>query len=219
MFRKCFLRSDDEAVQPGYGTGLALAAGAAVAAALALTATSPTAKADTIELPDFPIATGASTGQESFGLAPLYDATSYEQPGSYTDLLGDTVNVPSEPLSWDHINLPSGLNSTVNYNGVSDPYPVADGPNGTVLDTTFGEFTTSSGLANIFEDNPYYNPSIDAESDNINDVLAQVGSSNTIEYGVQYLDLPDAATPVDELNFFGAGGDILFSIPVTGDLF
>jgi hypothetical protein len=42
--------------------------------------------------------------------------------------------------------------------------------------------------------------------------------AGTPEFGYQYLDLPDATTPVDEINVFGSGGDILFSIPVTGDL-
>jgi hypothetical protein len=39
-----------------------------------------------------------------------------------------------------------------------------------------------------------------------------------VEFGIQYLDLPDAATPIDAINFLGSGGEILFSIPVTGDL-
>ena len=206
------------AVQRRIGVGVALVGGAGVAAALALTTTSPAASADTIEIPDFPVGTGAATDQAYFGLAPFYDATSFEQSGSYTDLLGDTVNVPTDPLSWDHINSPSGIDYTFNYNGVTNPYPVAISPDATVDGTTFGQITLSSGLINAYEDDPYYNPSIGAESNNINDILAQVSSSNSIEYGVQYLDLPDAATPVDELNVFGAGGEILFSIPVTGDL-
>lgn len=39
-----------------------------------------------------------------------------------------------------------------------------------------------------------------------------------IEFGIQYLDLPDAATPVDAVNFLGSGGEILFYLPVIGDL-
>lgn len=45
-----------------------------------------------------------------------------------------------------------------------------------------------------------------------------LGSLSGIEFGIQYLDLPFAATPVDEVNLLGAGGEILMSIPVTGDL-
>jgi hypothetical protein len=39
-----------------------------------------------------------------------------------------------------------------------------------------------------------------------------------MEFGMQYIDLPDAATPVDEINILGENADILLSIPVTGDL-
>jgi hypothetical protein len=39
------------------------------------------------------------------------------------------------------------------------------------------------------------------------------------EFGIQYLDLPFAATPVDEINLLGPGGEILFALPVTGDVF
>jgi hypothetical protein len=40
-----------------------------------------------------------------------------------------------------------------------------------------------------------------------------------IEFGVQNLDLPGVFSgPIDELNFLGSGGEILFSLPVTGDL-
>jgi hypothetical protein len=49
--------------------------------------------------------------------------------------------------------------------------------------------------------------------------LPLFGDTSGIEFGIQYLDLPSAWTPVDEINFLGQAGEILFSLPVTGDLF
>jgi hypothetical protein len=52
---------------------------------------------------------------------------------------------------------------------------------------------------------------------------ATLVSLSGVEFGIQYIDMPDAfangaLTPIDEINVLGAGGEILFSIPVTGDL-
>jgi hypothetical protein len=75
----------------------------------------------------------------------------------------------------------------------------------------------STGFANIYENTPFYPSSATGATDNVSDTFGYF-SGATPEFGVQYVDLPDAATPVDELNFFGSGGDILFFIPVIGDL-
>lgn len=66
--------------------------------------------------------------------------------------------------------------------------------------------------------------STNSETENISATLLfdptgnPVADLSSIEFGIQYLDMPDAATPVDAINVFGSGGEILFSIPVTGDL-
>jgi hypothetical protein len=207
------------------GVGLALVAGAAVAAALALTATSPAANADTIDLPVLPSATGSETGQENLGIAPLFTGSAYEQNGTYTDLLGYQVDTTAPgylPLDWDRYDAPNSSSPSIEALGVTSPSNDAVVTDGTVGGSTYSEFaipigSLSTGFANIYEDTPFY-PSLGVgATDNVSDTVGYFDGA-TPEFGVQYLDLPDAATPVDELNFFGSGGDILFSIPVTGDL-
>jgi hypothetical protein len=96
---------------------------------------------------------------------------------------------------------------------------------GTVGGSTFSGLITTAGFYNFYEDTPFIATGASSEVDNINDVWAfdptgvPLGGLSGIEFGIQYLDLPDAASgPVDELNFLGSGGEILFSLPVTGDL-
>lgn len=107
-----------------------------------------------------------------------------------------------------------------------DNNDVATLSNGYVDGSTFGFADTSSGLYNLYEDTPFYNTTVPpaVESNNVSDTFLYdptgnpLGSLSGIDFGVQYLDLPDATAPVDEVNILGSGGDILLSIPVTGDL-
>jgi hypothetical protein len=207
------------------GVGLALA-GAAAAAALALTATSPAAKADTVDVPDVPDETGIETGQEYFGLTPLFQGDSFEGNGNFTDLLGynvDTTSPGDLPLDWDSYAVPDDVNPSFQTIGVTNPNVDAVTTDGTVGGSTFGEFalpigSATSGLVDIYEETPFYANLGTGATDNVSETWEFVTQSTTVDFGVQYLDLPDAATPVDEINVFGSGGDILFSIPVTGDL-
>ena len=96
---------------------------------------------------------------------------------------------------------------------------------GTAEGSTFSQIFTTSGLVNFYEDTPFYATGASDATQNINDafVFDPTGSPLTdlsgIEFGIQYLDLPDATSgPIDAINFLGSGGEILFSIPVTGDL-
>jgi hypothetical protein len=240
MIGNWFQRSERQSVRPGYGmghydenagsaqrrvgVGLALVAGASVAAALALTATSPVASADNVDFPFTPVVSGAETDQEIFGVAPLFYGNAYEQNGTYIDLLGDDINTAtsSTPLSVDNYGAPS-IDPSIYGVGYSD-YPgsfVAVHPGGEVGGSSFANIVDTNAITNTewvnsYEDTPFY-PTGGVETDNVNDVLLYEEDSS-INFGIQYLDLPDAATPVDELNFFGSSGDILFSIPVTGDL-
>jgi hypothetical protein len=82
---------------------------------------------------------------------------------------------------------------------------------------------TTSGPYNFFEDTPFQATGAADETPNINDVFAYDPSGSPltdlsgIEFGMQYLDLPDARSgPIDAINFLGSGGEILFSVPVTG---
>jgi hypothetical protein len=240
MIGNWFQRSERQAVRPGYGighydehagsaqrrigVGLALVAGASVAAALALTATSPVANADNVDFPFTPTVSGPETDQETFGVQPLFYGNAYEQNGTYVDLLGDDINTAtsSTPLSVDNYGAPS-IDPSIYGVGYSDSYGtfVAVQPGGQVGGSSFASIVDTSPITNtewvnLYEDTPFY-PTGGVETDNVNDVLLYEEASS-INFGIQYLDLPDAATPVDELNFFGSSGDILFSIPVTGDL-
>jgi hypothetical protein len=204
--------------------GVAFVAGAAVAATLALTATSPVANADNVDFPFTPTVSGPETDQETFGVQPLFYGNAYEQNGTYIDLLGDDFNTAtsSTPLSVDSYGAPS-IDPSIYGVGYNDSYGsfVAVQPGGEVGGSSFASIVDASPVTNtewvnLYEDTPFY-PTGGAETDNINDTLMYEGASS-IYFGIQYVDLPDAATPVDELNFFGSSGDILFSIPVTGDL-
>jgi hypothetical protein len=219
--------SDERArsTQRRIGVGLAAMAGAVAAAALTLTATSPAANADTIELPALPSPTGSETGQENLGIAPLFTGSAYEQNGSFTDLLGyhvDTTAPGYLPLDWDTYDVPNSSSPSIEALGVTSPSHDAVITAGDVGGSTYSELaipvgSLSTGFANIYEDTPFY-PSLGiGATDNVSDTFGYF-SGATPEFGVQYVDLPDAATPIDELNFFGSGGEILFSIPVTGDL-
>ncbi|MBV8862596.1 MAG: hypothetical protein JO259_12135, partial [Mycobacterium sp.] len=81
-----------------------------------------------------------------------------------------------------------------------------------------------TGFFDLYEETPFQ-PLGSIPVANINDALVYDPSGlysfteSGVEFGIQYLYLPDAATPVDEINLLGSGGEILTSIPVTGDLF
>jgi hypothetical protein len=200
--------------------------GVAAAGVLALIVTSPAALADTVELPDFPIATGDESNFVSTGLPPFYLESSFDQPGTYTDLLGVQV-FSQEPLEYSQWQFPGAFNAIFDGHGISDNPDALLAPfnGGEVEGDTFGDSDVSPGLYNIYEVTPFLAANGD-HALNYSDVMAFDPTGNPvdgdlsgIEFGIQYLDLPSALTPVDEINLLGAGGEILFSIPVTGDLF
>jgi hypothetical protein len=199
--------------------------GVAAAGVLALIVTSPAALADTVELPDFPIATGDESDFVSTGLPPFYLESSFDQPGTYTDLLGVQV-FSKEPLEYSQWQFPGDFNAIFDGRGITDDVNGLLAPfnGGFVGGDTFGDSGISPGLYNIYEVTPFHAADGDLGL-NYNDILAFDPTGNPgdtglsgIEFGIQYLDLPSALTPVDEINFLGSGGEILFSIPVTGDL-
>jgi hypothetical protein len=216
----------------GAKAGLTLVGAATV---LALAAGSPSANADpdTVVLPDFPTTTGEQISPETLGIPLLFGGEAYEQNGSYTDSLGldyDSAGIQSinGPLEINDYEFPA-LNPSVEVVDYVTPGAAGsvDGAtiDGTVLGSTFSALITPGGLYNFYEDTPFFATGGTETTDNINDVWAfdptgvPLADPSGIEFGVQYLDLPDAFSgPVDELNFLGAGGEILFSLPVTGDL-
>jgi hypothetical protein len=141
------------------------------------------------------------------------------------------TNAPSylgNPLLADDYEFPGVSPQSVELLQFSNPgfaYGIdGNGLDGSVDGSTFSVVATNSGLYNFFEETPYFANATDTTTDSINDVFAYdptgipLGSLSGVEFGIQYLDLPFAATPVDEVNLLGAGGEILFSLPVTGDL-
>ena len=207
--------------------------GAAAAAVLALAGGSPSANADTVELPDFPTTSGDQISPETLGIPLLFGGEAYEQNGSYTDSLGvdvDTSGLQSlnGPLEINDYEFPAPNPSleVIDYVSPGTVASVSGGAvDGTVGGSTFSGLITTGGFYNFYEDTPFIATGASSEVDNINDVWAfdptgvPLGGLSGIEFGIQYLDLPDAASgPVDELNFLGSGGEILFSLPVTGDL-
>lgn len=214
--------------------GLTLA-GAGAAAAFALTATSPAANADNAELPTFPDTVGLPTGQESFSLPPFLEGLQFDSNATYTDLLGVTVTT-QEPGQWAIWEVPGALpvlrspgdfppdifhgeSVLGDVDGVLAPFN-----GGSVGADTFGYTDTSPGLFNLYEVTPMISAA-GAHVLNLDDALVFDPTGNPfsdpsgIEFGIQYLDLPGALTPVDEVNLLGPAGEILFSLPVTGDLF
>jgi hypothetical protein len=214
--------------------GLTLA-GVAAASVLALMATSPAAQADTADIPSLPAPIGDEISPESLGISPFFGGEAFEQDGTYTDLLGfttttgDGVQDPPLPLQWTEYSLPAGGNPSFVALGVTDPngYDLevqGANLNGDIGGSDFSYVATGSGFYNLYEDTPYYAGGSANAVDSINDtfVFDPTGSPLAglagIEFGIQYIDLPDAATPIDAINVLGSGGEILFSIPVTGDL-
>jgi hypothetical protein len=202
----------------------------AAGAVLALAAGSPSANADTVVLPDFPTTTGEQISPETLGIPFLFGGEAYEQNGSYTDSLGvdvDTAGVQSlnGPLEINDYAFPAPNPSVEVVDYVSPGVIGGVVGDGDIGGSTFSGLITPAGLYNFYEDTPFIATGASSATDNINDVLAfdptgiPLGSLSGIEFGIQYLDLPDAFSgPVDELNFLGSGGEILFSLPVTGDL-
>jgi hypothetical protein len=202
----------------------------AAGAVLALAAGSPSANADTVVLPDFPTTTGEQISPETLGIPLLFGGEAYEQNGSYTDSLGvdvDTAGVQSlnGPLEINDYEFPAPNPSVEVVDYVSPGVIGGVVGDGDIFGSTFSALITTDHLYNFYEDTPFIATGASSATDNINDVLAfdptgiPLGSLSGIEFGIQYLDLPDAfAGPVDELNFLGSGGEILFSLPVTGDL-
>jgi hypothetical protein len=204
-------------------------AGAAAAGVLALTATSPAAQADTVDVPVFPSGSGETIDPQSLGIAPFFTAEAYEQQGTYTDLLGNQFDtaVDNQPFEVNNYAFP-GINPSLAVSDVFTRGEASDSGalNGSVEPTTFSVAEEANLGFNIYEDTPFDATGATETTQNINDVLvydptlaSPVTDPSAIEFGIQYLDLPDAATPVDAINFLGSGGEILFSLPVTGDLF
>jgi hypothetical protein len=214
-------------VQRRIGVGLTLA-GAAAVAVFALTTATPVANADTADVPELPDTVGFLAG-DATGLPPLWDGETFLTGGGYTDLLGDDVlnGLNVDPLRWDVFTaFPATFSDETDgflAQEVIDSGPVvATRFNGDqVSGSTFGHISTGVlGWENYYEDTPVSGLTL---SDNVNDTFVYdpsgLGFNDAgIEFGIQYLDLPNAVIPVDELNFLGAGGDILYSLPVTGDL-
>ena len=200
--------------------------GAASAGVLALILTSPAAVADTVELPDLPIATGDESNFVSTGLPPYFLESSFDQPGTYTDLLGVQVFSQS-PLEYSQWSFPGAFNAIFSGQGITDDPDALLAPfnGGDVGGDTFGTSSMSPGLYNFYEVTPFLGAD-GTHTLNYSDIFAfdptgnpTLGDLSGIDFGIQYLDLPSALTPVDEINVLGAGGEILFSLPVTGDLF
>jgi hypothetical protein len=203
--------------------------GAAAAAVLALAAGSPAANADTADLPVFPVIDpGSATGVESLGVPPLFAGQAFEFSGTYTDLVGVHMDSTDSGrfLTEDSYGFP-GNGSPFSIEGVEitdpDEYTsIQEGSYNAVDGDTFGAISTNSGLYNLFQDTPFFTQT--ASSLDLNDAFVYDPTGNPlvdpsgIDFGIQYLDLPDVATPVDEVNILGPGAEILFSIPVTGDL-
>jgi hypothetical protein len=202
----------------------------AAGAVLALAAGSPSANADTVVLPDFPTTTGEQISPETLGIPLLFGGEAYEQNGSYTDSLGvdvDTAGVQSlnGPLEINDYEFPAPNPSVEVVDYVSPGVIGGVVGDGDIGGSTFSGLITPGGLYNFYEDTPFIATGASSATENINDVLAfdptgiPLADLSGIEFGIQYLDLPDAFSgPVDELNFLGSGGEILFSLPVTGDL-
>jgi hypothetical protein len=212
-------------------TGLTLVAGATAVAGFAMLASAPAAQADDAALPELPDVFSA-TANGAIGFPPLWDGQTYSGEASYTDLLGDSVGTDPnlEPEIYDVYTtapgafdggLPLGTLTETEYLDTSDD--VASLANGQVGGSTFDVVTTASGWQNYYELTPFYATNAAASTENIDDTLVYapdgLGANDAgIDFGIQYMDLPDAATPVDEINLLGSGGEILLSIPVTGDL-
>jgi hypothetical protein len=208
------------------GVGAALAAGAAAAAALAMLAVAPAAYADQAEVPSVPFTTSDYPLTGSFGIQPLFDVETYNSSGGYTDLLGDVVtnNSPALPLAFGDITLnPLAPVPTV-FAQMTDPndeIAFLSGPDAEVDGSTIDEVFSPTGFDQLYELTPV--EGVSGPSDNVDFISAYVpvalgSDGNGIEFGIQYIDLPDATTPVDEINILGENAAILLSIPVSGDL-
>jgi hypothetical protein len=199
--------------------------GAAAAGVLALILTSPAAIADTVDLPEIPLPTGPETVEGSFGLPPLFMGQSLEANASYTDLLGVQIS-SATPLQFDTWEFPGAFNPSISAESVTGDVDAVLAPfnGGDVGGDTSSYIEMNPGLFNLYEVTPFL-AADGAHVLNYDDAVVfdptgipLFGETSGIEFGIQYLDLPSALTPVDELNFLGSGGEILFSLPVTGDL-
>jgi hypothetical protein len=211
--------------------GLALAAFAAAAAGFTMLASAPAAHADPVVLPDFPEVV-SDTENGSTGFPPLWDGLTYSGEAYYTDLLGDSVgnSVNPESETFDVFTtapgafdggIPLGTLTETEY--FDDNDDVASLANGQAGGSTFDYVSADSGWNNYYELTPFLATNATTVTDNVNDTWLYdptgLGTNDAgIDFGIQYVDLPDASTPVDAINVLGSGGDILFSIPVIGDL-
>jgi hypothetical protein len=205
----------------------ACVAGAAAAASLAMLAAAPSAYADQAEVPSLPFTTSDYPITGSFGIPPLFSVETYDSSGGYTDLLGDTVTntSPSLPLAFGDITVDPLAPVPTIFAQMTDPNedvaylsaPQYGQVEGSTWDDSFG----SSGFTQLYEVTPV--EGLSGITNNVDYISAYapngLGSGGDgMEFGIQYIDLPDATTPVDEINILGENAEILFSIPVTGDL-
>jgi hypothetical protein len=202
--------------------GSLLLAGAAAAAMLGVIGLDPTANAKTAVIPVLPSVTidDPQTPTGAFGIPPFYDGYTYEQDATYFGLMGpvDTSLHPPEPV-WNIITFGPYFQSTEFKDFETQ---LGTLPNGGIIEgSTYDHISTGPlGFDNYFEVAPVVQ--LDGTiTDNINDafVFDPGGfgfNGDGIVSGIQLLDVPDLTTPVDELNFLGEGGTILFSIPLGG---
>jgi hypothetical protein len=197
--------------------GLTLA-GAAMAVTFGLAAATPSANADPLIVPYFPTLTGDEIDPQENGIAPFFTEQAYESQGSYTSLLGTNVDTTTDDYNENPLQI-----DTYDFLGThilqsNDPGLANDFNDNQEFGSTFQIASTNWGLSLDYEDTPFEAANTAEPVQNIDYLLTYAPPAAEVAFGIQYLDLPDAATPVDEINLLGAGGEILFSIPVTGDL-
>lgn len=209
--------------------GLTLVGAAAATVATLAIAPAATADPSTVVIPDFPSTTGDRIAPENLGILPYFAGEAYQQNGHYTDSLGVAVDTaglqaPNGPLEINDYEV-SSLEAVSYVTPGSVASVTGAATDGTIFGSTFSAIITGSGIYNLFEDTPFLTTGATSLVQNVNDIWLYdpaglpFSDLSGVEFGIQYLDLPDAATgPVDQLNVLGAGGEILFSIPVTGDL-
>jgi hypothetical protein len=204
-------------VQQRITVGLTLA-GAAATVTFVLMAATPSANADPLVVPNFPTLTGEEIDPQENGIAPFFTEQAYESQGSYISLLGTHVDTTTDDYNENPLQI-----DTYDFLGThiiqsNDPGLANDVNNNQEFGSTFQEVTTNSGFSLDYEDTPFEVANSDEPVQNIDYLLTWAPPAAETAFGIQYLDLPDASTPVDEINLLGAGGEILLSIPVTGDL-
>jgi hypothetical protein len=194
-------------------------ASAAAAFTFGLSAATPSANADPLVVPNFPTLTGDEIDPQENGIAPFFTEQAYESQGSYTSLLGTNVDTTTDDFNENPLQVDTYDFFGTHISQSNDPGVVNDFNGNEEFGSTFQNVSTASGFSLDYEDTPFTAANSADQVQNIDYLLTYAPTAADVAFGIQYLDLPDAATPVDEINLLGAGGEILFSIPVSGDLF